>query len=147
MFTRIMLFLTLSTLISCSCEKEEVKLSRIDIYKMVRKVDPKMQLIMPKSINDGVHCKDYTPGCLHGHRVLLNNLEVTFVEFKTKAYAMRAAYKLKGYYLNNWLLDDFRGEPSLERIAENDLNAHKSDEYIKPYPEEIDKNLKKESAH
>ncbi len=126
-------------IISCSCSEEEVKLSRIDIYKRVRKVDPKMELIMPKSINDGVHCSEYTPGCLSGHRVLLNNLEVTFVQFQSNAHAKRAAYKFKGFVLNNWLLDDFIGEPSLERIAENELGATKITEYIKPYPEEIKK--------
>jgi hypothetical protein len=138
-------------LASCSCGKDEVTLSRLDIYKLVRKVDSNMKVVIPKTINDGVKCSDYTPGCLHGHRVLIDNIEVTFVEFSDMAHAKRAAYKFRGYYLFNWMLDDFRGEPSLERIAVKKLGAIAQTEYIKPYPEEIEKDktikAKKPSAN
>jgi hypothetical protein len=140
---RIILLFLLSIVVSCSCEQDETKYSRIDIYKMVRAADPEMILVIPKSINDGVHCKDYTTGCLHGHRVRVFDLEVIFVEFKSTAHAKRAAYKYKGYYLHNWFLDDFKGEPTLERLAVNTLNAKEVTEVVKPYPEDIAKDQEK----
>lgn len=115
--------MTLSIL-SASCTKE-VKYTKEALYAKAVAADPSTTFILPKSINEGVSCTEYTEGCVSAHIVKIQNLEIIAVEFMTEADAMFAAKKFRGYYTRNWLLDDVTGEPVLEKFVVEKLEAKK----------------------
>ena len=109
-------------LISCT---KEVRYTKEKLLKLAQAADPTVTYMLPKSINEGVNCAAYTEGCLSGHLVRVQNLEMIAVEFMTEEQAKRAAIKYRGYYLRNWFFDDVAGEPLLEAFVLNKLNAIK----------------------
>lgn len=118
------LTLTLLSILTAACTKE-LKYSKEDLYAKAQAAEPSATLILPKSINEGVSCGDYTEGCLSAHTVKVKNLEFIAVEFMTEKDAVYAAKKFRGYYTRNWLLDDVTGEPLLEKFAVEALEAKK----------------------
>lgn len=106
-----------------SCTKKEPKLDKYDLLKMVLKFDSKAELVKPADMNAGIKCSDYGPGCKGGHMAKLLNLDVIFLEYNSVKSAKNEALRIDGYYLQNWVLDEFSGEPSLERFAEDKLKA------------------------
>lgn len=84
---------------------------------LARKQDPSVTLVLPRSISEGIHCSEYSEGCLSGHTVKVRGLDLIAVEFDTEEQAKYAAKKYRGFYLRNWLLDDVTGEPVLEEFA------------------------------
>lgn len=113
----IILFLTI-----CACTKE-LKYTKEELYKMARVGDPAMEFILPKSMDQGVQCSDYTEGCVSGHTVKIKHLEMIAVEFDSEAHAIAAAKKIRGYYTRNWVFDDATGEPTLEEFVQKYLEA------------------------
>ena len=107
-----------------SCTKE-LKYSKEDLFFKAHKADPSVTFVIPKSMNEGVTCADYTEGCLSAHTVKVKHLELIAVEFMTEVQARRAAMKYRGYYTRNWLLDDVTGEPVLEKFVQLELDAKK----------------------
>lgn len=118
-----LILLSLSILIA-SCT-EEVRYSKEELYDKVKLADPTAQLLLPKTIAEGVQCGEYGEGCLSGHRVLVMGLELIAVEFANEQQSMNAAKRFRGYYTRNWLLDDVSGEPILERFVQEQLGAKK----------------------
>jgi hypothetical protein len=116
-------FISLSIL-SASCTKE-VKYSKEELLKKAQAADSSVQLILPRSINEGISCSVYTEGCVSGHTVKVKNLELIAVEFMTEEQAKYAAKKVRGYYSRNWLFDDVTGEPILEEFVSRVLDAKK----------------------
>lgn len=114
----------LLSILSASCTKE-VRYSKEVLLEKAKAADPSAMLILPKSINDGVNCSDYTEGCLSAHTVRVKELELIAVEFMTEAEAIHAAKKFRGYYIRNWFLDDVSGEPVLEKFLTENLEAKK----------------------
>lgn len=92
---------------------------------MTREGDPGMTFVLPRNMNEGVHCSDYTPPCHSGHIVKVKNLDVIALEYMTEEEAINSARKIKGYYVRNWTFDDVTGEPILERFVEEALKAKK----------------------
>jgi hypothetical protein len=117
------LFISLSIL-SASCTKE-VRYSKEELLKKAQAADPSVQLILPRSINDGISCSAYTEGCVSGHTVKVKNLDLIAVEFMTEEQAKYAAKKVRGYYSKNWIFDDVTGEPILEEFVSRVLDAKK----------------------
>lgn len=117
-------YLILLSILSASCTKE-LKYTKEDLYLMAVKAEPTTQLILPKSMTEGVSCADYTSGCLSAHIVRVKNLDMIAVEFMTTDEAIFAAKKFRGLYTRNWLLDDVVGEPILETFAADVLKAKK----------------------
>lgn len=107
-------------LISCT---KELKYTKEELYFKAHKADPSTTFILPKSMAEGITCKDYTDGCLSAHTVQVQKLDFIAVEFMTEEQAKFAAKKVRGYYLRNWIFDDVTGEPVLERFVESALEA------------------------
>ncbi len=112
------------SILSASCTKE-VRYSKEALLKRAQAADPSVELILPRSINDGISCSAYTDGCMSGHTVKVRNLELIAVEFGTEEQARYAAKKIRGYYTKNWVFDDVTGEPILEEFVSRVLDAKK----------------------
>lgn len=107
-----------------SCTKE-VKYTKEQLYAKAVAADSSVTFVLPKSIGEGVSCSSYTEGCLSAHTVQVRQLEMIAVEFMTEEQAKFAAKKVRGYYAHNWLFDDVRGEPVLEKFVTESLEAKK----------------------
>lgn len=118
-----LIVMTLSIL-SASCTKQ-LKYTKEGLYAKATAADPTVTFVLPKSMQEGVSCSDYSEGCLSAHIVKVQGLELIAVEFMTEADAVFAAKKYRGYYVRNWLLDDVVGEPVLEKFATEKLEAKK----------------------
>ncbi len=116
-------FISLSIL-SAACTKE-VKYSKEALLAKAQAADSTVQLILPRSMNDGISCSAYTEGCVSGHTVKVKNLDMIAVEFMTEQQAKYAAKKIRGYYVGNWIFDDVTGEPILEEFVSRVLDAKK----------------------
>lgn len=116
--------ITILSILSASCTKE-VKYSKEALLKKAQAADPSVQLILPKSMNEGVSCSNYSEGCLSGHTVKVKNLDMIAVEFGNEAQAKYGAKKIRGYYTGNWVFDDVTGEPLLEEFVSRVLDAKK----------------------
>lgn len=121
LFPLILLFLSI---LSASCTKE-LKYNKEELLETIQQARPEARFVLPKSVNEGVDCGNYTEGCLAGHTLKLMNLEMILVEFETEAQAIQGAKKVRGYYARNWIFDDVTGEPVLEKFVEETLKAKK----------------------
>ncbi len=117
-------FFTSLSILSASCTKE-VRYSKEALLKKAQAADASVQLILPRTMNDGISCSAYTEGCLSGHTVRVKNLDLIAVEFMTEEQAKYAAKKIRGYYTGNWIFDDVTGEPVLEEFVSRVLDAKK----------------------
>jgi hypothetical protein len=107
-----------------SCTKE-LKYTKEQLYDMAKDADATTTFILPRSMEEGVHCTDYPEGCVSAHTVQVQNLNFIGVEFLTEEQAKFAAKKFRGYYSRNWLFDDVAGEPTLEKFVVKSLEAKK----------------------
>ena len=117
-------FLMISLIFVFSCNKE-LKYTKEDLFAKAKAADPSTTFILPKSMNEGPNCRDYTDGCLATHIVQIKNLDLIAVEFLTEEQAKYAAKKVRGFYVRNWMLDDVAGEPALEKFVTESLEAKK----------------------
>lgn len=92
---------------------------------MALKADATATVILPKSMAEGVNCRDYSDGCVAAHIVQVQKLDFIAVEFLNEEHAKYGAKKIRGYYTRNWVFDDVTGEPTLERFVESALEAKK----------------------
>ncbi len=97
-----------------SCKEKEPIYTKEELYNLAKEHDSNMAFILPKNMQEGIKCEDYTEGCLSGHTVKIRGLEMIGVEFSTHQQAKDAAKKFRGYQLRNWMFDDVSGEPLLE---------------------------------
>jgi hypothetical protein len=107
-----------------SCTKE-LKYTKEDLFFKANKADSTTTFVLPKSMTEGVSCRDYSEGCLSAHIVQVQKLDFIAVEFMTTAQSKFAAKKVRGYYVRNWVFDDVSGEPLLEKFVEQSLEAKK----------------------
>lgn len=110
------LFIGTLSILNASCTKE-LKYSKEQLYSKATSIDSSAQLVLPKSISEGVSCSEYSEGCMSAHIVRVKKLEFIAVEFMSEKDAIYAAKKFRGYYVRNWFLDDVAGEPLLEEFA------------------------------
>lgn len=121
------LFLGALSILSASCTKE-VRYTREEILALAQNADPSVKVITQRlNEKDLITCSnsDYSEGCLNIYIVSVKELEMLAVEFPSQELAIKAAKKVKGYYLHNWVLDDVSGEPILEKFVEQELKAQK----------------------
>ena len=98
--------------------------SREEFLAMARKGDPNLKIRTPKSITDVlVNCNDYTPACRYGYRVIVKRIEMVVLYYEDQKNALKAAKRAKAYIARNWVLDEVRGEPILERFSTKYLEA------------------------
>lgn len=110
------------TFMGCS---KELRYSKEELYAKAKAADPTVTFVLPRSLSEGVDCAEYSEGCIAGHNIQVQRLDLIAVEFETEEQAKYAAKKFRGYYVRNWLLDDVSGEPLLERFVEKSLEAKK----------------------
>ncbi|MFL5785288.1 MAG: hypothetical protein ACJ76H_11795 [Bacteriovoracaceae bacterium] len=116
--------LVVLSILAASCTKE-VRYSKEELLKKAQAADPTVTIVLPRSMNEGISCSNYSEGCVSGHTVKLKNLDFIAVEFGTEAEAKYAAKKIRGYYVRNWVFDDVTGEPILEEFVSRVLDAKK----------------------
>lgn len=116
------IYILIASVILSSCTKE-LKYTKEQLYLKALAADSSVSFILPKTLEDGIKCQDYTDGCVAGHTIQVQKLNMIAVEFMTEEQAKYAAKKFRGYYLRNWLFDDVTGEPALERFIEKSLEA------------------------
>jgi hypothetical protein len=111
-----------------SCFKEErPTYTRGEFLKMAKEGEPELHVITPGSISEAlVSCSDYTPACRYGYQVIVRKVRMIVLFYENPADAIVAAKRIRGYYSRNWVLDEVRGEPVLERYAIKHLNAKKA---------------------
>lgn len=103
------------TLMLQGCSDDTV--SKVTLYEIAKKYDPKMELVIPENINAGVQCSDYGEGCVGGVTIKIFGLELIAVEYKSEQEALAYAAKIDQFYFKNWLFDDVTGEPKLEKFV------------------------------
>ena len=108
----------ISVLIFSACAKKEVKVTKEQMYTKAKAADASTTFVIPKA-GEGPSCGDYAEGCLSTNIVQVKKLDLIAVEFMSEEQAIYAAKKVNGYYVNNWMLDDVTGEPTLERFAKS----------------------------
>ena len=108
--------------LTASCEKEEIYSKEV-LLKLAQAADPSVSVILPRSMQEGVSCSDYPEGCLSAHIVRVKGLDMIAVEYANNKDAVYAAKKVRGFYIRNWLLDDVKGEPNLEKFVTEKLEA------------------------
>lgn len=116
----IVFFLVL--LMGCSCSDPNIW-SEYDLYNLAIKIEPEIEIILPKDITSGVQCRDYPPGCIRGKRAKLRRVIMTVVEFENEKAAKNAAFHINQYYAKNWVFDDISGEPVLESFVKEAFGA------------------------
>lgn len=105
-----LLFLTIA------CTKKEVIYSKEQMLKMAPNEGPdKVEIILARNLNDVIPCSTYGDGCLSVHRLRAQNLDFLAIEFTHGELAKKAALKIHGWTVENWLFDDIDGEPVLQR--------------------------------
>jgi hypothetical protein len=111
-----------------SCFKEELPTyTRDQFLKMAKVGDPDLRVITPGSISEAlVSCSDYTPACRYGYQVVIRKVRMIVLFYENPKDAIVAAKRIKGYYSRNWVLDEVRGEPVLERYVVKHLKATKT---------------------
>jgi hypothetical protein len=119
-----LLIFTALSILAASCTKE-LKYTKEQLFEIARAGDPTLELILPKTMKDGVSCSNYTSGCVSGHTVKIKGIHMIAVEFMHEEEAIVAAKKIRGYYVRNWVLDDVTGEPILEKFVVQYLEAKK----------------------
>ncbi|OFZ26011.1 MAG: hypothetical protein A2381_11765 [Bdellovibrionales bacterium RIFOXYB1_FULL_37_110] len=117
--------LVLSTFIfcGCSCQKEEITYPKNQILEMLQKIVPEAKFKLGESLTDIIPCADYGAGCISVHRIEVKKLVMVAAEFTGRDQAYQAAKRLYAYHYNNWVLDDVVGEPYLEALVKQALDA------------------------
>ncbi len=117
------LFILFLLTFSCTSKQDNIY-TRRQIFDMAKNADPNMRLILPKSIGTAiVNCASYKPACQNGHKVEVKGLEMIALEYEKPENAKKSAVAIRGYHIKNWVFDDVRGEPILERFVKKTFNA------------------------
>lgn len=111
-------------LFSCSeNKKDELILDKPTVMDMAKKVDPEIVEVLPESLDKGLKCSDYAPGCVGAFVVRTRLVEYNMIRFDSVDHARRKATELNQYYLQNWVFDEVRGEPVLEDFVKKAFKA------------------------
>lgn len=109
--------------VSCSCSEKKPIWTKEQMLGFAREADPNMKIKIGDLSKTLVDCRDYTPVCRTGYRVVIKNLMFNALEYNKPEDALVAAKRIRGYYSRNWVFDEVRGEPVLERIIKNNLKG------------------------
>jgi len=100
-----------------ACAKEEETYTKAEIYSMAIKHDEKAELIIPESIEEGVKCSEYGPGCKAAFLAKIFGLEIRVIEYENSEFARKDAITMGEFYKGTWVFDEIAGEPVLERFV------------------------------
>ena len=118
--------LLLFILTSCFSD-EKPNFSNQEFRAMAEQADPGFRIITPKSISESlVNCNEYKPACRYGFRVVIKNIEMVALYYEDQKNALAAAKRIREYVSRNWVLDEVRGEPVLEKFCTEHLEAKKA---------------------
>lgn len=121
----IKLLVLFSIFISCNSKESLPNYSKDDMLEMAQKVDPNMQVIIGSIEKAAVTCTDYKYPCKIGYLIKLKGLELKVLYYESQENALKSARHIKGFRARNWVFDDVRGEPILERAVVNGLDGKK----------------------
>lgn len=125
--TRLYFFSFFLVFFSCTEDTVVSNFGNKEFLDMARAGDPKLKLIIPKSISEAiVDCGEYTPPCRYGMKAIIKKIELKALFYDHQEDALKAAKRIKGYISRNWVLDDVAGEPILERFVVKYLEAKKA---------------------
>jgi len=114
-------------LLSCTDDRPH-NYSKEEIFMMAREGDPEVEVIVPKSISESlVNCTDYKPACRYGFRVKIKRIQMVAIYYENQDNALKAATRIRGYVARNWVFDEVKGEPILERFVKKYFDAHDTD--------------------
>lgn len=108
---------------SCSCSEEKPNYGKEQMLEWARQADPEMKIKVGSMQKTLVDCRDYTPRCVIGYRVVLKELKFNALFYNDQEKALAAAKRIRGYYARNWVFDEVRGEPVLERLIKKHLKG------------------------
>lgn len=122
---KILFYFVLSfSFLSCSSDDEKPNFSRDEFLKMAREGDPNLEVIVPSSFTESlVNCGDYKPACRYGYRVKIKRIDAVVLFYEDQKNALAAAKRIKGFVARNWVFDEVRGEPILERFVKKYTQA------------------------
>lgn len=119
------------------CEERPSSVDNLALLEMAREVESDIELVVPKSFDHVlVDCKGYTPSCSAGYKVKVRGITVVALHYLTFEDAYRAARRINAYWFRNWVFDDVKGEPVLERFVIKAFDAKLAREMDFPYPPE-----------
>lgn len=110
-------FIFLFILVSCSCSEELPNYSKEEMLGFAREADPNMKIKIGDLSKTLVDCKDYIPRCRTGFRVVLKGIKFNALLYNDQKTALIAAKRIRGFIARNWVFDEVRGEPVLERMV------------------------------
>jgi hypothetical protein len=113
---------------ACSGNPDEKLLDKPTIMNMAKKVDPDIVEVLPESLDKGLKCSDYAPGCVGAFVVRTRLVEYNMVRFDSVENAKRKATELNQFYKQNWVFDEVRGEPVIEDFVKKAFDAKKGDD-------------------
>lgn len=116
-------FFILFLICSCSCQEEIPNYSKEEMLGWAREADPDMLIEVGDMTQALVDCRKYTPNCRIGYKVVLKDLKFNALYYEMQDDATKAAKRIRGYQARNWVFDEVRGEPVLERIVTKYLKA------------------------
>ena len=107
--------------LSSACTKKLPTYSREEMYGLVKNGDPSVFVYI--SEDKKVNCYEYKPVCNVGFTAKVIGLDMIFLQYDTVEDAKKAAAWLGSYHVRNWVLDDVKAEPLLEKFAKEKLSA------------------------
>lgn len=90
---------------------------------MALEADPNMSIEIGTMEKAAVTCGEYKIPCNVGYLIKLKNMEVKALYYESQEDALKSAKRIKGFIARNWVFDDVRGEPILERLVTQKLDA------------------------
>ena len=117
-------FLILFLFISCDSKKEPLpNITQGEMFSMATKADPNMKIVIGTMQKAAVTCSDYKIACKTGYLVRIKNMEIKVLYYLNQDKALESAKRLRAYVSKNWVFDDVRGEPILERLVVKYMDA------------------------
>ena len=100
-----------------------------EFYRLGKKYDPHLELMIPDNILSGPRCGDYGEGCKGVFKIKHRKVSMICVEYESPKQAIHFGQSIDAYIVRNWLLDDVSGEPVLEEFVEKALRGKKARSY------------------
>lgn len=122
---RVILFVMLSTFL-LSCSDKPSNMDQLQLLSHIKELESDVKVMVPPSLDKPlVFCYEYKPACQQGYKVKIKGLEVTALYYEDQSNAKKSAKSVRGYLFRNWVFDQVRDEPILERFFENQVKAKK----------------------
>ena len=101
-------------LVSCG---NDMHYTRRQFYQLGRAHDPNFSVVVDEEMRDWARCFDYGQGCVETFTAIYQGVSFVCVQYERAEQAQYSARALNAYLVKNWLLDQVRGEPTLEQFV------------------------------